>query len=119
MTGAWRSLGLLPLFDPPRDDSAETIDTGSRMGLDVRMVTGDHVAIARETARRLLLSPNIAVAGDAFVESGADMATTIIQSAKGFAQVSPRGNHLALAVGNVLRLSCGHFDCPPTGNRSF
>ncbi|MEJ2433007.1 MAG: plasma-membrane proton-efflux P-type ATPase, partial [Pseudolabrys sp.] len=43
-SGKWRFLGLLPLFDPPRDDSAETIATAESMGLDVRMVTGDHTA---------------------------------------------------------------------------
>jgi H+-transporting ATPase len=87
--GAWRLLGLLPLFDPPRDDSAETIDTAGAMGLDVRMVTGDHVAIARETARRLHMSPAIAVAGDVFAESGAVQAVTTVESARGFAQVFP------------------------------
>lgn len=49
----WRFLGLLPLFDPPRDDSAETIAATRAMGVDVKMVTGDHEAIAAETAGKL------------------------------------------------------------------
>ena len=48
--GKWRFLGLVPLFDPPRDDAAETIAAAKRMGLQVRMVTGDNDAIAREIA---------------------------------------------------------------------
>ena len=48
--GNWRFLGLLPLFDPPRDDSAETIAATRAMGVDVKMVTGDHEAIAAEIA---------------------------------------------------------------------
>ncbi|HUY18789.1 MAG TPA: plasma-membrane proton-efflux P-type ATPase [Candidatus Binataceae bacterium] len=85
----WRLLGLLPLFDPPRDDSATTIDTARKMGLDVRMVTGDHVAIAKETARRLHLSPNIVVASQVFAEDGAGPAISTVESARGFAQVFP------------------------------
>ena len=47
LAGKWELLGLLPMSDPPRDDSASTIATARRMGLQVRMVTGDNVAIAR------------------------------------------------------------------------
>jgi H+-transporting ATPase len=46
----WRFLGLLPLFDPPRDDSAATIKATRDMGVDIKMVTGDHEAIAKEIA---------------------------------------------------------------------
>ena len=89
VTGAWRLLGLLPLFDPPRDDSTSTIDTARGMSLDVRMVMGDHVATAKETARRLHLSPAIVVAGDVFAESGAGKATVTVELVEGFAQVFP------------------------------
>ena len=51
--GQTRFLGLLPLFDPPRDDSAQTIANAREHGITVKMVTGDDVAIARETASRL------------------------------------------------------------------
>jgi H+-transporting ATPase len=87
--GQWRLLGLLSLFDPPRDDSARTIDTAQMMGLDVRMVTGDHVAIAKETARKLHLSANIVVAADVFAEGDGSNRTASVESAQGFAQVFP------------------------------
>ncbi|HEB81442.1 MAG TPA: HAD family hydrolase [Gammaproteobacteria bacterium] len=46
-------IGLIPLYDPPRKDSAEIISTMRDYGVRVKMVTGDHVAIAREVGRML------------------------------------------------------------------
>ncbi len=85
--GQWRILGLLSLFDPPREDSARTIDTARMMGLDVRMVTGDHMAIARETARKLHLSTNIVAAAEVFAEGASHTAT--VESAQGLRRSSP------------------------------
>ena len=48
----WQFLGVLPLFDPPREDSKATIATARQMGVNVKMVTGDQLAIGRETAAR-------------------------------------------------------------------
>src|SRR5208337_1071347 len=86
--GKWEFLGLLSLSDPPRDDSASTIATARRMGLQVRMVTGDNVAIAREISRELQLGPKIAVASELFVDGRADD-SDLIETADGFAQVFP------------------------------
>ena len=44
---------MLPLFDPPRTDAKETIATAEALGVKVKMVTGDQVAIAQETAKTL------------------------------------------------------------------
>jgi H+-transporting ATPase len=43
-------LGLIPLYDPPRDDSKQVIAEMRQHGVDVKMVTGDNLAIAREIA---------------------------------------------------------------------
>ncbi|HWA29904.1 MAG TPA: plasma-membrane proton-efflux P-type ATPase [Rhizomicrobium sp.] len=86
-SGAWRYLGLLPLFDPPRDDSAAVIAEARSMGLDVRMVTGDHTAIARETASKLGLGTNILSAHDLFGDGA--IPPSVIESADGFAEVLP------------------------------
>ncbi len=86
--GKWEFLGLLPMSDPPRDDSASTIATARRMGLQVRMVTGDNVAIAREISRELQLGPKIAVATELFADGRADDVDRI-EAADGFAQVFP------------------------------
>jgi H+-transporting ATPase len=87
--GRWRYLGLLPLFDPPRDDSLETIKRAKSMGLDIRMVTGDHVAIAREIAGKLELGKNIVAATNAFNEQDNRYHGPDIDTVNGFAQVFP------------------------------
>jgi H+-transporting ATPase len=51
--GAWRYLGVIPLFDPLRPDSTEVVHAIETLGVRVKMVTGDQEAIARETARQL------------------------------------------------------------------
>jgi H+-transporting ATPase len=87
--GAWRFLGLLPLFDPPRDDSADTIAEARRMGLDVRMVTGDHAAIAREISQKLGLGTRMVSAREIFHHEAHDGDGARIESAEGFAEVFP------------------------------
>ena len=57
--GKWQFLGVLPLFDPPRDDAKSTIATAEQMGVKVKMVTGDALAIAQETAKKLGMGTNI------------------------------------------------------------
>jgi len=57
-------IGLLPLFDPPREDSKETIKEAKRLGLDIKMVTGDNVAIAKHIANILGIGENILDARD-------------------------------------------------------
>ena len=81
-------IGLIGLFDPPREDSAETIKLAQDMGMKVKMVTGDHVAIAKETAKTLGLGTNIQPVS-AFLDKPEDEAETIVENADGFAQVFP------------------------------
>ena len=91
-SGRWHYLGLLPLFDPPRDDSAATIAEARALGLDIRMVTGDHPAIAKEIAGKLKLGSNILVATDVFGAPGkanARIDRDRILKADGFAEVFP------------------------------
>ncbi len=86
--GNWQYLGILPLFDPPRHDSAETIRAANQMGVDVKMVTGDQLAIAKETARELGLKTNI-IKADLFTEHTDEALAERIEAAEGFAQVFP------------------------------
>jgi H+-transporting ATPase len=88
-SGKWRFLGLLPLFDPPRDDSAATIAATRAMGIDIKMVTGDHEAIAREIAGQLKLGQNIVVADTVFDEQDGEANLSKIVAADGFARVFP------------------------------
>ncbi|KAJ7513418.1 hypothetical protein O6H91_24G006500 [Diphasiastrum complanatum] len=55
----WQFVGLMPLFDPPRHDSAETIRRALNLGVNVKMITGDQLAIAKETGRRLGMGTNM------------------------------------------------------------
>jgi H+-transporting ATPase len=92
-SGNWRFLGILPLFDPPREDSKETIARAEAHGIEVKMVTGDNVAIARETAGQLGLGRNIQPATALFTgeeaEHLSERAAVQIEQADGFAEVFP------------------------------
>ncbi|MEB0202161.1 plasma-membrane proton-efflux P-type ATPase [Cryobacterium sp. 10S3] len=89
--GTWQFLGVLPLFDPPREDAASTIATAKEMGVTVKMVTGDAIAIAKETAAKVGLGTNILDAsglGDVKKKETAAVGESI-ETADGFAQVFP------------------------------
>ncbi len=87
--GKWRFLGIIPLFDPVRDDSRKTIEAAAEMGVSVKMVTGDQLAIAREIAGQLGLGTNILDAGLFSRPDFQKEETAAIERADGFAQVFP------------------------------
>ncbi len=90
-TGEWQFLGVLPLFDPPRADSESTIRRAQGMGVKVKMITGDQLAIGKEIARQLGLGSKIldaSVFGDTKHHEAAQLAESI-EKADGFAQVFP------------------------------
>jgi len=87
----WQFLGIIPLYDPLREDSKATIDTAGEMGVKVKMVTGDQVAIGKEIAHELGLGGNILDAS-LFAETKhheAGQLADAIERADGFAQVFP------------------------------
>lgn len=86
--GKWQYVGLIGLYDPPREDSAETIKTAQSMGIKVKMVTGDHIAIADEIAHQVGLGSNMEPPS-AFVDMPDRDAETIVETADGFAEVYP------------------------------
>ena len=89
--GPWQLLGVLPLFDPPREDAAATVATALKMGVKIKMVTGDALAIAKETAQVLHMGAKIVDAtglGDSKKQETAAVAEAI-DNADGFAQVFP------------------------------
>ncbi|ORZ25401.1 hypothetical protein BCR42DRAFT_7216 [Absidia repens] len=55
----FRLIGLLPIYDPPRSDTKETIDRSIALGVQVKMITGDQLAIGKETGRRLGMGDNM------------------------------------------------------------
>jgi H+-transporting ATPase len=84
----WQFAGLIALFDPPREDSAETIKTAQSMGVSVKMVTGDHIAIAKETSRQVNLGKDIVLPA-AFLDRPDSEAQRVVEEAEGFAEVFP------------------------------
>jgi H+-transporting ATPase len=86
--GNWQYVGLIALHDPPREDSAETIKTAQSMGINVKMVTGDHAAIGKEIAQQVSLGTNIMTAAS-FVDKPDSEAQPVVENADGFAQVFP------------------------------
>ncbi|KAI8570012.1 hypothetical protein RHMOL_Rhmol01G0000200 [Rhododendron molle] len=92
--GPWQFVGLLPLFDPPRHDSAETIRRALNLGVNVKMITGDQLAIAKETGRRLGMGTNMYPSASLLgQDKDASIATLpveeLIEKADGFAGVFP------------------------------
>ena len=87
-SGKWQYLGLLGLYDPPREDSEETIKTAQSMGINVKMVTGDHTAIAKEVSQQVNLGTNIITPGK-FINKNDEEAGRIVEKTDGFAEVFP------------------------------
>ncbi|KAF2299116.1 hypothetical protein GH714_030692 [Hevea brasiliensis] len=90
----WEFVGLLPLFDPPRHDSAETIRRALDLGVSVKMITGDQLAIAKETGRRLGMGTNMHPSSSLLGENkdgtiGVLPIDELIENADGFAGVFP------------------------------
>lgn len=84
----WEFVGLVTLYDAPRRTSKDTIAKASSMGIDVKMLTGDHVAIAKQTAREIGLKTNIMLPSS-FIDKPARIAGKIVEEASGFAEVFP------------------------------
>ncbi|ORY31818.1 plasma membrane H+ ATPase [Naematelia encephala] len=108
-------VGLLSIFDPPRDDTKKTIDDAMALGVKVKMVTGDQLAIAKETGRRLGLGDHMypaKVLKDG-PEPGSKHASLdeMIMDADGFAGVFPE--HKFEIVKRIQGL--GHL-CAMTGD---
>ncbi len=91
-THQWQFLGILALFDPPREDSAETIASAQRYGVSMKMVTGDNQAIAKQISAKLGLGTNILPAGALALDKDGrrDAADgERVEQADGFAEVFP------------------------------
>jgi H+-transporting ATPase len=96
--GNWQFAGVIPMFDPPREQAKATIASARQMGLNVKMVTGDQTAIARETSKQLGLGTNIVDAstlGDTKQQPGPKIIDAI-EKADGFAEVFPEHKYFII-----------------------
>lgn len=88
--GSWKYLGLLPLYDPPREDSSETISEATKHGVSIKMITGDDLAIAKQIASDLNMGTNIQQSDKYFKEGMTpEHPAEELENLDGFAQVFP------------------------------
>mmetsp|Transcript_19942 Transcript_19942/g.31367 ORF Transcript_19942/g.31367 Transcript_19942/m.31367 type:complete len:925 (-) Transcript_19942:278-3052(-) len=118
--GRWQFLGVLTFLDPPRPDTKLTIERARVHGVEVKMVTGDHQVIAKETARVLDMGTNIlgcdglpTLDSEGKLPSGAEMADICqrVVDCNGFAQVFPEHKFVI-----VEALRMGGFEVGMTGD---
>lgn len=86
----WQLLGMYPMFDPPREDTAHTIAEAQHLGLAVKMLTGDAIAIAKETCKMLALSTKV-YDSERLIHGGlaGSAQHDLVEKADGFAEVFP------------------------------
>lgn len=106
--GCWRLMGVLALADPPRADSAATVTAAKELGIDVKMVTGDQVAIGREIAHQVGLGDQILDAASLDGGTDVDLAARV-EATDGFAQVFPEHKYrivrLLQARGHIVGMT--------------
>ncbi|TVY36781.1 Plasma membrane ATPase [Lachnellula subtilissima] len=100
--GQWEILGIMPCSDPPRHDTARTINEAKTLGLSIKMLTGDAVGIARETSRQLGLGTNVYNAERLGLGGGGDMPGSevydFVEAADGFAEVFPQHKYNVVEI---------------------
>jgi len=96
--GEWEMLGLLTFLDPPRHDTKETIHRAISFGVEVKMITGDHLLIAMETSRMLELGDRV---------EGRDGVLPMIRGPEGLPMLNPitkkSPDNLARDFGDYIR----------------
>lgn len=106
---SWRLLGVLGLADPPREDSAATVSAAKELGVEVKMVTGDQVAIGREIARQVGLGEHILDAAALDVSASDAELAARVEGIDGFAQVFPEHKYrivrLLQARGHIVGMT--------------
>lgn len=100
--GSWEILGIMPCSDPPRHDTAKTINEAKTLGLSIKMLTGDAVGIAKETSRQLGLGTNVYNAERLGLGGGGTMPGSevydFVEAADGFAEVFPQHKYNVVEI---------------------
>jgi len=104
----WKFVGLLPMLDPPRHDTAATINSLNLANISVKMITGDHANVGRETARLIGLGTNILPGDEIRKASSEEEKNKLIWDADGFAAVLPSDKReVVLTLRNKFGLVTG------------
>jgi magnesium-transporting ATPase (P-type) len=103
-------LGLVTLFDPPRPEAKQLIAALNKLGVSVKMLTGDALAIAKEIAQGVGL-PNIQRVSNLKAASArlGNEAVDLLAGADGFAEVYPEDKFIVVkhlqAAGHVTGMT--------------
>lgn len=93
--GTLKIVGLVALYDTPRPDAKKFIEELKSLGVSVKMLTGDALPIARETASQVDIGNKITDAAEFrnFVEENPEKASEIAEESDGFAEVYPQDKY--------------------------
>jgi H+-transporting ATPase len=91
----WEFVGIIPLFDPPRDDAAKTIGIAKLLGVKIKMLTGDHVSIAKQISKKLGLGSDVLPASE--LKDDNDL-QALVEKSDGFAQIFPEHKYRIVDV---------------------
>lgn len=91
-----RLVGLVALWDPPRNDSAKLVAAIKDLGISVKMLTGDAIPVAQEMARKVGLGKEIVSASkfEDIAKVHPDEAGEIAEQSDGFAEIYPEDKYL-------------------------
>lgn len=98
--------GVIPMLDPPRDDTKWVLEQLKACGIAVKMITGDHQNIAAETARLIGLGDQIQ-RRDALSMRECSEKDAVVRDADGFAQVLPKDKNDVVKVLQALNYVVG------------
>lgn len=123
--GEWHLLGLLTFKDPPREDTRETLRLCEQNGVEVKMVTGDHLLVAKEVARVLGMGTMIRdstglprLTKEGRKPKDLKRYRDLIEPADGFAQVYPEHKYLIVECLRKLGYKVRRVVCRQVGRRS-
>jgi H+-transporting ATPase len=88
-------IGLVTLYDPPRPDAKQLITKLRDLGISVKMLTGDALAVASEIAQGVGLH-NIRLVSDLKTTSKNNKAVDFLAEADGFAEVYPEDKYFVV-----------------------
>jgi len=109
--GKWELVGLISFYDPPRDDAKEAIENIKNLNVNIKMLTGDHVSIAKTIAKMLGIGEKIYSIKELLRRYKSDDLYKKFEEADGFAEVFPehkyeiveglqKRNHLVAMTGD-------------------
>ena len=109
-SGAPGLVGLVTLFDPPRPEAKQLIAELRDLGVPVKMLTGDALAVAREIAKGVgLLSIRRVADLKASGAKAGNEAIDLLEGADGFAEIYPEDKYIVVehlqAAGHVTGMT--------------